>query len=61
MGPVPRLTSFAEDSKSTSGGVLCIYGSRAGCARSKLLSRSVLQSQTISMDAGLRMDWVACS
>ena len=48
-----------EDSKSTSGGVLCFSGSRTfvlpvGCARNKLLSRT--ESEIVSLDAGLRMD-----
>ena len=55
-----------EDSKSTSGGILCIFGSRTflfplvGCAKKKQTSvchRST-ESEIISLDAGLRMDGI---
>ena len=50
-----------EDSKSTSGGLLCIFGSHTfvpiscGCVRNKLQfhTRST-ESEIISLDAGLR-------
>ena len=58
-------SDFAGDpqgSKSSSGGVLCMFGSRkfppsVGCARSETsVSRSSTESEIISLDAGLRMD-----
>ena len=54
-----------EDSKSTSIGVLCIFGRRnqsqsVGCARHKLLSHSCTESEIVSLDAPLRMDGVGC-
>ena len=51
-----------EDSKSTSGGVLCILGSRTfvpvswRCKKQTSVSHSSAESEIISMDAGLRMD-----
>ena len=51
-----------EDSKSTSGGVLCIFGSRTFvpisgmCKKQTSVSHSSTESDTISLDAGLRMD-----
>ena len=53
-----------EDSKSTSGGVLCIFGSHTFVPRSWMCKNqtSVLHSSTeseiISLDAGLRMDGI---
>ena len=51
-----------EDSKSTSGGVLCIVGSRTFvpvswmCKKQTSVSHSSTESEVISLDAGLRMD-----
>ena len=52
-----------EDSKSTSGGTLCIFGSHtfffqsAGCVRNKLQFRTKkTESEIISLDAGLGLD-----
>ena len=51
-----------EDSKSTSGGTFCVFGSHtfvpiSWCARNKLLfSHSSTESEIISLDTGLRLD-----
>ena len=51
-----------EDSKSTSGGVLCIFGSRTFvlvswmCKKQTAVSRSSTKSEILSLDAGLRVD-----
>ena len=51
-----------EDSKSTSGGVLCILGSRTlvpiswMCKKQTLVSHGSTESEIVSLDAGLRMD-----
>ena len=53
-----------EDAKSTSGGILCIFGSKTfvpmvGCARNKLQFHTVLRKlKLISLDAGLRKDGI---
>ena len=50
-----------EDSKSTSGGILCIFGSHTFvptswmCKRQTSVSHSSTESEIISLDAGLRM------
>ena len=50
------------DSKSTSGGVLCIFGSRTFvpiswiCKKQTSVSHSSTESEIISLDAGLRMN-----
>ena len=58
-----RGSDFAgdlEDSKSTSGGVLCIFGSRTlapfswMCKKQTAVSHSFTESEIISLDAGLR-------
>ena len=58
-------TEFAgdlEDSKSTSGGILCIFGSRTFiptswmCKKQTSVSRSSTESEVISLDVGFRMD-----
>ena len=60
-------TDFAgdlEDSKSTSGGVLCIFGSRTFvpiswmCKKQTSVSHSSTEAEIISLDAGLRMDGI---
>ena len=51
-----------QDSKSTAGGVLCIFGSRTFVPVSSMwkkqtsVSHSSTESEIISLDAGLRMD-----
>ena len=51
-----------EDSKSTSGGTLCIFGSQTfvptswTCKKQTSISHSLTESEIISLDAGLRMD-----
>ena len=53
-----------EDSKSTSDGVLCIFGSRTlvriiwMCKKQTSLSHSSTESEVISVDAVLRMDGI---
>ena len=51
-----------QDSKSTSGGVLCIFGSRTlvpvrwMCKKQTVVSHSSPESEIVSLDAELRMD-----
>ena len=51
-----------EDSKSTSGGTLCILGSHTFvpiswmCKKQTAVSHSSTESEIISLDAGLRLD-----
>ena len=51
-----------EDSKSTSGGTLCIFGSHTFvpiswmCKKQTAVSRSSTESEIISLDTGLRLD-----
>ena len=53
-----------EDSKSTSGGILCIFGSHMFvpiswmCKKQTLDSHSSTEAVIISLDAGLRMDGI---
>ena len=53
-----------EDSKSTSGGIRCIYGSRTFvpirwmCKKQTSVSHSSAEAEVISLDAGLRVDWI---
>ena len=53
-----------EDSKSTSGGTLCIFGSHTFvpiswmCKKQTSVSHSSTESEIISLDAGLRLDWI---
>ena len=53
-----------EDSKSTSGGTLCIFGSRTFvptswmCKKQTSVSHSSTEAEIISLDAGLRMDGI---
>ena len=53
-----------EDSKSTSGGILCIFGSRTFvpiswmCKKQTPVSHSSTEAEVISLDAGLRMGGV---
>ena len=54
-----------EDSKSTSGEILCIFGSRAFvpiswmCKKQTSVSHNSTESEIISLDAGFRMDGIA--
>ena len=59
------LSDFAgdlEDSKSTSGGTLCVFGSHTFvpiswmCKKQTSVSSSWTESEIISLDAGLRLD-----
>ena len=51
-----------EDSKSTSGGTLCIFGSHTFvpvswlCKKQTVVSHSSTESEIISLDTGLRLD-----
>ena len=53
-----------EDSKSTSGGLLCIFGSRTFvpenwmCKKQTSVSHSSTEAEVISLDGGLRMDGI---
>ena len=53
-----------EDSKSTSGGALCIFGSHTFvpiswmCKKQTSVSHSSTESEIISLDAGLRLDGI---
>ena len=53
-----------EDSKSTSGGTLCVFGSHTFvpiswmCKRQTSVSHSSTESEIISLDAGLRLDGI---
>ena len=53
-----------DDSKSTSGGTLCIFGSRTFvpiswmCEKQTSVSHSSTESEIISLDAGLRLDGI---
>ena len=58
----PDFAGDLKDSKSTSEGVLCIFGSRTFvpiscmCKKQTSVSHSSTESEIISLDAGLRMD-----
>ena len=65
IGIIPRFSDFAgdlEDSKSTSGGTLCIFGSHTFVPISWMyekqisVSHSSTEAETISLNAGLRLD-----
>ena len=53
-----------EDSKSTSGGILCIFGSHTlvptswMCKKQNSGSHSSTEAEIMSLDAGLRMDGI---
>ena len=53
-----------EDSESTSGGVLCIFGSQTFvpiswmCKKQTSVSHSSTEAEVISLDVGLRMDGI---
>ena len=54
-----------EDSKSTSGGTLCIFGSHTivpiswMCKKQTSVSHRLTESEISSLDAGLRLDGIA--
>ena len=56
------FASDLEDSKSTSGGTLCIFGSHTlvpicwMCKKQTAVSHSSTESEIISLDTGLRLD-----
>ena len=58
------FTGDLEDSKSTSGGTLCIFGSHTFvpitwmCKKQTSVSHSSRESEIISLDAGLRLDGI---
>ena len=55
---------YLEDSKSTSGGTLCVFGSHtfvpisSMCKKETSVSHSSTESEIISSDAGLRLDGI---
>ena len=56
-----------EDSKSTSGGTLCVFGSHTFvpiswmCKKQTAVSHRSTESEIISLDTGLRIGWFARS
>ena len=56
------FAGYLEDSKSTSGGTLCIFGSHTFvpigwmCKKQTAVSHSSTESEIISLDTGLRLD-----
>ena len=60
----PDFAGDLEDSKSTSGGTLCILGSHTFvptcwmCKKQTSVSHSSTESEIISLDAGLRLDGI---
>ena len=58
------LQEMLEDSKSTSGGTLCVFGSHTFvpiswmCKKQTLVSHSSRESEITSLDAGWRMDGI---
>ena len=60
----PIFAGDLEDSKSTSGGTLCIFGSHTFvpislmCKKQTSVSHSSTDSEIISLDAGLRLDGI---
>ena len=55
----PDLLGDLQDSKSTSGGILCIFWSRTFapiCWMCRSLTQPYTESEEISFDAGLRTD-----
>ena len=59
-----NFAGHLEDSKSTSGGTLCIFGSHTFvpinwiCKKQTSASHSSTESEIISLDAGLRLDGI---
>ena len=60
----PIFAGDLEDSKSTSSGTLCIFGSHtfvpisSMCKKQTSVSHSSTESEIISLDAGLRLDGI---
>ena len=58
------FAGYLEDSKSTSGGTLCVFGRHAFvpiswmCTKQTSVSHSSAESEIISLDAGLRLDGI---
>ena len=58
----PIFAGDLEDSKSTSGGTLCVFGSHTFvpiswmCEKQTSVSHSSPESEIMSLDAGLRLD-----
>ena len=58
------LQETFEDSKSTTGGILCIFGSHTFvqiswmCKKQTSVLHSSIEVEIISLDAGLRMDGI---
>ena len=58
------LAGDLEDSKSTSGGTLCVFGSHAFvpiswmCQKQTSVSHNSTESDIISLDAGLKLDGI---
>ena len=58
------FAGYLEDSKSTSGGTLCVFGSHTFvpiswmCKKQTSVSHSSTESEIISLDAGLRLDGI---
>ena len=58
------FAGYLEDSKSTSGGTLCVFGSQTFvptswmCKKQTSVSHSSTESEIISLDAGLRLDGI---
>ena len=61
----PIFAGDLEDSKATSGGTSCIFGSHTFVPRSWMckkqtpVSHSSTESEIISLDAGLRLDGIS--
>ena len=60
----PIFGGDLEDSTSTSGGTLCVFGSHTFvpiswmCKKQASVSHSSTESEIISLDAGLRLDGI---
>ena len=63
--PILQEIVDLEDSKSTSGGTLCVFGSHTFvpiswmCEKQTSVSHSSIESEIISLDAGLRLDGIS--
>ena len=63
----PIFAGDLEDSKSTSGGTLCVFGSHTFapiswmCKKQTSVSHGHTESEIISKDAGLRLDGIHLS
>ena len=61
---VSDLARDLEDSKSTSGGTLCVFGSHGFvpiswmCKKQTCVSHSLTEAEIIAFDAGLRLDGI---